>query len=113
MYRCRAVASGVVGGGGRGGWDRSSLWMDLFSLDSILVIVTCNCLPFSYSRWFFSETYLVTSAENNVLDPPYFFFFFFGRGWGGPPDALTRLVLSALVIMPLHPITKDLLMALK
>ena len=69
MYRCRAVASGVVGGGGRGGWDRSSLWMDLFSLDSILVIVTCNCLPFSYSRWFFSDTYLVTSAENNVLDP--------------------------------------------
>ena len=80
MYRCRAVASGVVGGGGRGGWDRSSLWMDLFSLDSILVIVTCNCLPFSYSRWFFSETYLVTSAENNVLDPPNLKFFFF---WGG------------------------------
>ena len=59
------------GGGGGGGerWDKSSLWMDLFSLDSILVIVTCNCLPFSYSRWFFSDTYLVRSAENNVLDP--------------------------------------------
>ena len=112
MCRCRAVASGVVGGGGRGGWDRSSLWMDLFSLDSSLVIVTCNCLPFSYLRWFFSETYLVTSAENNVLDPPNLNFFFFGGG-GGPPDALTRLVLSALVIMPLRPITKDLLMALK
>ena len=107
MYRCRAVASGVVGGGGRGGWDRSSLWMDLFSLDSILVIVTCNCLPFSYSRWFFSETYLVTSAEITfwILQ-----IFLVG---GGPPDALTRLVLSALVIMPPHPITKDLLMALK
>ena len=75
MYKCRAVASGVVG-------DKSSLWMDLFSSDSILVIVTCNCLPFSYSRWFFSETYLVTSAENNVLDPPNlkFFFFFWGGG---------------------------------
>ena len=68
MYKCRAVASRVVGGG-RGEWDKSSLWMDLFSLDSILVIVTCNCLSFSYSRWFFSDTYLVTSAENNVLDP--------------------------------------------
>ena len=35
--------------------DKSSLWMDLFSLDSvILVIVTCNnCLPFSYSRSIF------------------------------------------------------------
>ena len=38
MYKCRAVASRVVGGG-RGEWDKSSLWMDLFSLDSILVIV--------------------------------------------------------------------------
>ena len=25
MYRCRAVASGVVGGGGRGGWNRSQV----------------------------------------------------------------------------------------
>ena len=111
MYRCRAVASGWWGEGAGEGWDKSSLWMDLFSLDSILVIVTCNCLPFSYSRWFFSETYLVTSAENNVLDPPNLKFFFWGGG--GPPDAPTRLVLSALVIMPPHPITKDLLMALK
>ena len=40
---------------------------------------TCNyCLPFSYSRWFFSETYLVTSAENNVLDPPNLKIFFGG-----------------------------------
>ena len=57
----RAVASG--GGGGGGGAkgtavppgsvepDKSSLWMDLFSLDSvILIVVTCNyyCLPFSF-----------------------------------------------------------------
>ena len=34
--------------------DKSSLWMDLFSLDSvILIIVTCNCLPFSYWRSIF------------------------------------------------------------
>ena len=34
--------------------DTSSLWMDLFSLDSvILIMVTCNCLPFSYSRSIF------------------------------------------------------------
>ena len=68
------------GGGGVGTDPR--LWMDLFSVDSILVIVTCNCLPFSYSRWFFSETYLVTSAENNVLDPPNLKFFFFLGGGG-------------------------------
>ena len=34
--------------------ETSSLWMDLFALDSvILIIVTCNCLPFSYSRSIF------------------------------------------------------------
>ena len=52
---------GGGGGGARGQLpspvepDKSSLWMDLFSLDSvILVIVTCNnCLPFSYSRSIF------------------------------------------------------------
>ena len=34
--------------------DTLSLWMDLFSLDSvILIIVTCNCFPFSYSRSMF------------------------------------------------------------
>ena len=34
--------------------DTLSLWMDLFSLDLvILVIVTCNCLLFSYSRSIF------------------------------------------------------------
>ena len=53
----RAVASGG-GGGARGAaaplapveLDTSSLWMDLFSLDSVIfIIVTCNCFPFSYS----------------------------------------------------------------
>ena len=51
----RAIAR--VGGGGKRAAalpgpiepDKSSLWMDLFSLDSvILIMVTCNCLPFSY-----------------------------------------------------------------
>ena len=45
----RAVANRGEGGGGPGPFepDRSSLWMNLFSLDSvILIIVTCNCLPF-------------------------------------------------------------------
>ena len=42
--------------------DTLSLWMDLFSLDSvILIIVTCNCLPFSYSRPIF-RTQFMTSA---------------------------------------------------
>ena len=45
--------------------------MDLFSLDSvILIIVTCNCLPFSYSRSNFSDTYVMTSAESSVSEPP-------------------------------------------
>ena len=31
--------------------DKSSLWMDWFSLDSvILIVVTSNCLPFSWPR---------------------------------------------------------------
>ena len=31
--------------------DKSSPWMDLFSLDSVILIeVTCNCLPFSNWR---------------------------------------------------------------
>ena len=70
----RAVASGGQGGSCRPGPvepDKSSLWMDLFSLDSvILIIVTCNCLPFSYSRSNFSDTYVMTSAENSVSEPP-------------------------------------------
>ena len=46
--------------------------MDLFSFDSvILVIVNCNCLPFSYSRSIFRRhTFLMISTENNVSEPP-------------------------------------------
>ena len=64
----RAVASeegrGRGGGGGKGAAalhgpvepDKSSLLIDLFSLDSvILIIVTCNCLPFHYSRSIFRD----------------------------------------------------------
>ena len=58
----RTVASGTGGGGVKGAAappppgpvvpDTSSLWMDLFSLD-VLIIATCNCLPFSYARSIF------------------------------------------------------------
>ena len=50
--------------------DKSSLWIDLFSLDSvILIVVTCNCLLFSYLRSIFRR-HLMTSAENSVSEPP-------------------------------------------
>ena len=50
--------------------DTSSPWMELLSLDlDILIIVTCNCLPFSGSRSIFRETYLMTSAVNSVSEP--------------------------------------------
>ena len=73
---CRAPARGD--GGAHGGplppppWpveqDTSSLWMGLFSLDSvILIIVTCNLL---FAIFIFEvdilETYLMTSAENSI-----------------------------------------------
>ena len=77
----RAVAGEGRGGGGRGAlWgggrpgaplppppphppgrvepDISSLWMDLFSLDSVIFVVD------------FSGTYLMTNAENSVLELP-------------------------------------------
>ena len=68
--------------------DISSLWMDLFSLDSVIFVVD------------FSDTYLMTNAENSVLELPNFKIF-----WGRiPPYPLTRLVPSALEIMsPLPP----------
>ena len=54
-YMCRAPPGPVDP-------DTASLWMDLFSLDSVIfIIVTCICLPFS-------EPYLMTSAENSVLE---------------------------------------------
>ena len=72
----RAVASG---GGGRAGRaatppgpvepDKSILLMDLFPLDSvILIIVTCMKTPALSHLCVvdFSETYLMTSAENSV-----------------------------------------------
>ena len=47
--------------------------MDLLSLDSvILIIVTCNNLLIAIFifKVDFSETYLMTSAENNISEPP-------------------------------------------
>ena len=79
--------------------DTLSLRMDLFSLDSvILIIVTCNCLPFSYSRPIF-RTHFMTSAENSVSEPPNLKPF-----WGRIPlDPLAKLVPSALAILPPPP----------
>ena len=51
--------------------DTSSLWMDLFSLDSvILIIVTCQLFPIFTFEVNFSEIYPMTSAENSVSEPP-------------------------------------------
>ena len=77
--------------------DALSLLMDLpFYLDSvILIIVTCNCLPFSYSRSSF-RTHFMTSAENSVSEPPNLKMF-----WGRvPPDPPTKFVLATLAILP-------------
>ena len=89
--------------------DTLSLWMDLLYLDSvnrsifrthfmtsaensvILVIVTCNCLPFSYWGSIF-RTHFMTSAENSFSEPPNLKIF-----WGRiPPDPPTKFVLSTL-----------------
>ena len=72
----------------------------MFSLDSVIFVVD------------FSDTYLMTNAENSVLEPPNFKIF-----WGRiPPYPLTRLVPSALEIMSPPPppplITKNLATAL-
>ena len=75
--------------------DTLSLWMDLFYLDSVILItVTCNCLPFSYSRPIF-RTHFMTSAENSASEPPNL------KPFQGriPPDPLTKLVPSALAIL--------------
>ena len=84
--------------------DTLSLWMDLLSLDSvILIIVTCNCLPFSYSRPIF-RTHFMTSAENSASEPPNLKPFW----WRIPPDPLTKFVPSALAISrPLPPPPKN------
>ena len=89
--------------------DKSSLFMDLFSLGSvIMIIVTCSCLSFIFEVDF-SETYLVTSAKNSVSEPPNWKIF-----WGRiPPDPPTRLLPSALAISspPPPPLKKDLVTA--
>ena len=84
--------------------------MDLFSLDSvILIVLTCNCLPISYSIFRRHTSWQVLKTERfsaskfeNVLreDTP-----------RPPPPPPTRLLPSALAIMP--PVTKNLATALK
>ena len=112
----RAVASG----GARGNSpphprpaepDKSSLLIDLFSLGSvILIIVTCNCLPFSYSGSISISWQVLKVAFQSLL--------IWKISWGGypqtpPPTRLPRLLLSALAIMPPAPlVTKDLATAL-
>ena len=84
----RAVASGGARGAaapspGLVEPGTSSLCMDLFSVDSvILIIVTCNCLPFHIRSRFFGDISHDTSAENNISKPPNLKIF-----WGRiPPD---------------------------
>ena len=97
---------GGGGGGGRGGTlpppgrvepDISSLWMDLFSLDSVIFVVD------------FSDTYLMTNAENSVLELPNFKIF-----WGGyPHNPLQGSALEIMSPLPSPPlITKNLATAL-
>ena len=75
--------------------------MELFSLDSvILIIVTCNCLPFSGSRSIFRR-HLITSAKNSVSEPPNLKIFW-RRTPRDPPTI--RRVPSALETM--RPVTK-------
>ena len=83
--RCKNIRTVAIGGGGggKGGScppgpiepDTSSLWMDLFSLDSVtLIIVTCNCLPFSYSRSTFRRHIpwqVLKIAFRSTPRPPY------------------------------------------
>ena len=102
----RAVASG--GGRGRRGattplppgpveLDTSSLWMDWFSLDSvILIIVTCNCLPFSYSRSIFRR-HISWQVLKRAFRSLQIWKFSGGRI---PLDPLTGFVPSALTIIP-------------
>ena len=62
MWLCVAICAESPPPPGPVDPDTASLWMDLFSLDSVIfIIVTCICLPFS-------EPYLMTSAENSVLE---------------------------------------------
>lgn len=75
---------------------KSSLFMDLFSLGSvIMIIVTCSCLSFICE---------VDFSETSVSEPPNWKIF-----WGRiPPDPPTRLLPSALAISspPRPPVKK-------
>ena len=55
----------------------------------------------------------MTSAENNVLDPPNLEFFFFWGGGTARRPYKARAFGTCDNAPPPHPITKDLLMALK
>ena len=74
------------------------------------VFFRLNCFDYSDLQLFaififgvdFSETYLMTSAENSISEPPKLKLFL-GEGTPRPP---TGLVPSALAIMPL--VTKNL-----
>ena len=80
--------------------------MDLFSLDSvILIIVTCNCLPFSNSR---STFWRHISCQ--VLKIGFRSLQIWNFSEGGHNQIPTRLVPSALAIMLL--VTKNLPTAL-
>ena len=79
--------------------------MELFSLDSVILIIeTCNLLFAIFTfEVNFPETYLMTSAENSILELPNLKIFL-GRI---PPDPSTRLLLfGAHDNAP--PITKNL-----
>ena len=70
--------------------------MELFSLDSvILIIVTCNCLPFSGSRSIFRRHVSWQVLKIAFLGPQTWNF----SGGGHPETPPTRLVPSALAIM--------------
>ena len=83
--------------------DKSSLLIDLFSLGSvILIIVTSNCLPFSYSGSIFRR-----HISWQMLKIAFQSLLILKISWGGypqtPPTRLPRLLLSALAIMPPSP----------
>ena len=81
--------------------------MELFSLDSvILVIVTCNCFPFTYSRSIFRR-----HISWKMLKRAFQSLQIWKFCWGGYPQLPpTRFVPSALEIVP--PVTKNLATAL-
>ena len=86
------------------------LWMDLFSLDSvILIIVTCNSLPFSYFGVDFRRhiSWQVLKIAFRSLQ----IWKLSRRGY--PQDPSTRLVHWTLAIVPPTPVTKNLFTVLQ